>query len=80
LLLGGMAMSKIELPRPMMIALGVLSSGMLCAALIGSALGFSGAKDRSSKKLYPRLGLTINLTILMVFLALALLGVWTLIS
>jgi hypothetical protein len=74
LLLVGIAMSETELPRPMIIALGVLSSGMLGAALIGIALGFFGAKDRSSKKLYPLLGLTLNVTVLMVFVALALIG------
>jgi len=72
LLLVGIAMSETELPRPMITALGVLSSGMLCAALIGIALGFFGAKDRSSKKLYPLLGLTLNVTVLMVFVMLAL--------
>jgi hypothetical protein len=74
LLLLGIAMSETELPRPMIIALGVLSSGMLCTALIGTALGFSGAKDRLSRKLYPLLGLTLNVTVLMVFVALALIG------
>ena len=55
-------------------ALGVLSSGMLCANLIGIALGFFGAKDRSSRRLYPLLGLTLNVAILMAFVALALVG------
>ena len=74
LLLVGIAMSETELPRPMIIALGVLSSGMLCAALIGIALGFFGAKDRSSRNLYPLLGLTLNVTVPIVFVALALIG------
>jgi len=74
LLLVGIARSETELPSPMIIALGVLSSGMLCAALIGIALGFFGAKDRSSRKLYPLLGLTLNVTVLMVFVVLALIG------
>ena len=65
-------MSGTELPRPMNIALGVLPSGMLFAGLIGIALGFFGAKDRSSRKLYPLLGLTLNVTVLMVFVALVL--------
>src|SRR5215475_12970552 len=72
LLLVGIAMSGTEPPRPMIAALGVLSSGMLCANLIGIALGFLGAKDRSSRKLYPLLGLTLNVAILMVFVAVAL--------
>jgi hypothetical protein len=74
LLLVGIAMSGTEPPRPMITALGVLSSGMLCASLIGIALGFFGAKDRSSRKLYPLLGLTLNVTVLMVFVVLALIG------
>src|SRR5436190_21728712 len=74
LLLVGIAMSGVELPRPVTIALGVLSSGMLCAALIGIVLGFLGAKDRLSRKLYPLAGLTLNVTVLMVFVALALIG------
>jgi hypothetical protein len=73
-LLVGTAMRGTEPPRPMIIALGVLSSAMLCANLIGIALGFFGAKDRSSRKLYPLLGLTLNLAILMAFVALALIG------
>jgi hypothetical protein len=55
-------------------ALSVLSSGMLCANLIGTALGFFGAKDRSSRKLYPLLGLTLNVAILVTFVVLALVG------
>ena len=74
LLLVGIAMSKTEPPRPLIDALGVLSAGMLCAALIGIALGLFGARDRSSRKLYPLLGLTLNVTVLMVFVALALIG------
>jgi hypothetical protein len=58
----------------MIIALRVLSSGMLCANLIGITLGFFGAKDRSSRKLYPLLGLTLNVAILMTFVVLALVG------
>ena len=74
LLLVGIAMSETEPPRPMITALGALSSGMLCANLIGTALGFFGAKDRSSRKLYPLLGLTLNAAIPMAFVALALIG------
>jgi hypothetical protein len=73
-LLVGIAMSKTEPARPMIIALGALASGMLCADLIGIALGFFGAKDRSSKKLYPLLGLTLNVAVLMGFVVLALIG------
>jgi hypothetical protein len=74
LLLVGIAMSGTEPPKPMITALWVLSSGMLCANLIGIVLGFFGAKDRASRKLYPLLGLTLNITILMTFVALALVG------
>jgi len=74
LLLVGMAMSGTEPPRPMMTALQVLSSAMLCANLVGIALGFFGAKDRSSRKLYPLLGLILNIAIPMTFVALALVG------
>jgi glucose uptake protein GlcU len=74
LLLVGFAMSGTEPSRPVMTALGVLSSAMLCANLIAIALGFFGAKDRSSRKLYPLLGLTLNVAILMAFVALALVG------
>jgi len=76
LLLAGIVMSGAEPPGPMSTALSVLSSGMLCANLIGIALGFFGAKDRSSRKLYPLLGLTLNVTILMALTVLALVGLW----
>jgi hypothetical protein len=74
LLLVGIAMSGSEPPKPMITAFRVLSSGMLCANLIGIALGFFGAKDRSSRKLYPLLGLTLNIAVPMTFVALALVG------
>jgi hypothetical protein len=74
LLLVGIAMSGTEPPRPVSTALSVLSNGMLYANLIGIALGFFGAKDRSSRKLYPLLGLTLNVAILMTLLVLALVG------
>jgi hypothetical protein len=74
LLLVGIAMSATEPPRPMITALGALSSGMLCANLVGMALGFFGVKDRSSRKLYPLLGLILNAAVLMAFVAMALVG------
>jgi hypothetical protein len=74
LLLVGIAMSGTEPPKPMITALSALSSGMLCANLIGIALGFFGAKDRSSRKLYPLLGLALNIAIPMTFVTLALVG------
>jgi hypothetical protein len=75
LLLVGIAVSGTQPPRSMNTALLLLSSGMLCANLIGIALGFFGAKDRSSGKLYPLLGLTLNVAILMAFVASAIVGV-----
>jgi len=74
LLLFGMVLSGTAPPRPVAIAFQVINSGMLCANLIGIALGFFGAKDRSSRKLYPLLGLTLNVTVPIVFVALALIG------
>jgi len=70
----GIAISGTEPPGPVSTALSVLSSGILCANLIGIALGFFGAKDRSSRKLYPLLGLILNVAILMTFVVLALVG------
>jgi hypothetical protein len=67
-------MSGTQPPRPMIAALWVLSCGMLCANLIGIVLGFFGVKDRSSRKLYPLLGLILNVAILMTFAALAIVG------
>jgi hypothetical protein len=73
-LLFGIATSGTEPPRPMSTVMSVLSSGMLFANVIGIALGFFGAKDSSSRKLYPLLGLTLNVAILMTFVVLALVG------
>jgi len=74
-LLVGMAMTGTAPPKLMMTALLALSWGMLCANLIGIALGFFGAKDRSSRKLYPLLGLILNVAIVMTLVALAIVGV-----
>jgi hypothetical protein len=74
LLLVGIATSGTEPPRPVITALQVLATVMLCANLIGIALGFFGARDRSSRKLYPLLGLALNVAILMTFVVLALVG------
>jgi len=71
-LLGWIVMSGTQPPRSIMTALWVFSCVMLCANLIGIALGFSGARDRSSRKLYPLIGLALNLVILMTFVGLAL--------
>jgi hypothetical membrane protein len=74
LLLVGIAMRGTEPPKPVSTALWMLSNAMLCANLIGIALGFYGAKDRSSRKLYPLLGLSLNIAVLMTFVALAVVG------
>ena len=74
LLLVGIVVSGTRPPKSVDTALMVLSSGTLCANLIGIALGTFGAKDRSSRKLYPRLGLTLNVAIPMAYLVSALLG------
>jgi len=73
-LLVGIAMSGTKPPTLVNTALLVLSSGMLFANLIGIALGFLGAKDRSSRKLYPLLGLILNIAMMMTLLALAIVG------
>jgi len=74
LLVAGIVMTWTELPGPMMTALEVVPAAMLCAALIGIGLGIFGAGDRSSRKLYPLLGLALNIAILTTFVALALVG------
>ena len=74
LLLVGIVMSGTEPPRPVSTVLSVLATGMLCANLIGIALGFIGAKDRSSRKFYPLLGLALNVAILITLVALAVVG------
>jgi|ERR1043166_4126395 hypothetical protein len=74
LLLIGIVLSFTELPSPMIAAMEVVPGVILCAGLIGIGLGIFGALDRSSRKLYPLLGITLNAIALMVFLAVALLG------
>lgn len=74
LLLVGIAVSGTEPPKPIVTALWVLSSGMLCANLIGIALGLYGAKDRSSRKLCSLFGVTLNVVNLMTYVALAFVG------
>ena len=54
-----------------MIALQVLTSTLLGANLIGLVLGFLGARDRASKKLFPLLGLVLNAANLTTYVALA---------
>jgi hypothetical protein len=56
----------------MIIGLGMISACFV--DLIGIALGFVGAVDRSSKKAYPVLGLILNIVILVLFVALVVIG------
>jgi len=74
LLLLGMAINETEPPRPVIAALGLLTSLVLFANLIGLAFGFSGARDRASRKLYPLLGLALNAANLTIYVALAFVG------
>ena len=74
LLMVGIVMIWSDVPEPMMTVLQLLPAGLLCAALIGIVLGILGAADRSSRKLYPLLGLALNVIVLMVFFAVAILG------
>jgi hypothetical protein len=55
-----------------LMGLALISAGFV--DLIGIALGVVGAADRSSKKLYPVLGLALNIGIVMVFFALLFVG------
>jgi hypothetical protein len=46
--------------------LQVLSVATLCANPIGIALGFVGVRDQLSSKLYPLLGLILNVAIVVI--------------
>jgi len=55
----------------------ILGLGMFATCfidLIGIGLGFFGALDRSSKKTYPALGLSLNIGILALFATLLVIG------
>jgi hypothetical protein len=54
------------------IGLGMMS--VCFVDLIGIALGFFGAVDHSSKKVYPVLGLILNVGILALFVTLLIIG------
>ena len=56
----------------MIIGLGMISA--VFVDLIGIALGIFGAADRSSKKVYPVLGLFINVLVVALFTALLIVG------
>jgi hypothetical protein len=59
----------------MFIGLGMISACFV--DLIGIGLGVFGAVDRSSKKVYPVLGLILNIGILVLFGALFFIGLLT---
>ena len=55
----------------------IIGLGMFAACfvdLIGIGLGIFGAADRTSKKTYPALGLSLNIAILALFAALVVIG------
>jgi hypothetical protein len=56
----------------MIIGLSVMSA--VFVDLIGVALGIFGAADRTSKKIYPVLGLIINVLVVALFTALMIVG------
>jgi hypothetical protein len=55
-----------------LLGLGILSAGLV--DMIGIGLGLFGAVDRSSKKAFPVLGLSLNIGILVVFASLVVIG------
>ena len=56
----------------MIIGLSVISA--VFVDLIGIVLGIFGATDRSSKKVYPVLGLVLNVLVVVLFTALMIVG------
>ena len=56
----------------MILGLGMIS--VVFVDLIGIVLGIFGAADRSSKKVYPVLGLTLNVLVVALFAALLIIG------
>jgi len=70
---GVMTKAGIMTPQlTMLLGLGMISACFV--DLIGIGLGVSGAVDSSSKKVYPMLGLALNVGILVVFGALLFVG------
>jgi hypothetical protein len=56
----------------MIVGLGMMSA--IFVDVIGIVLGIFGAADRSSKKVYPVLGLTLNVLVVALFAALMIVG------
>jgi hypothetical protein len=52
----------------------IIGIGTFFGCVVGTALGLFGALDRSSKKLYPVIGLCLNIGILALFVGTALVG------
>jgi hypothetical protein len=52
----------------------IIGTGILFGCVVGTALGVFGALDRSSKKLYPVIGLCLNIGILALFVGTAIVG------
>ena len=70
---GAMATTGKMTPQlSMMLGLGMIAACFV--DLIGLALGFVGAVDRSSKKVYPVLGLVLNFVIVALFAAMLVIG------
>jgi hypothetical protein len=66
------ATTKITPELTMLLGLGMLFACFI--DLIGIAFGFVGAVDRTSKKVYPVLGLVLNFIIVALFVALLVIG------
>jgi len=63
---------KLDPVAAMIIGLGLFSACLV--EMIGVGLGLFGAVDRSSKKVYPVLGLFLNTAMLVLFTALVVVG------
>jgi hypothetical protein len=66
------ATTKITPELTMLLGLGMVFACFI--DLIGIAFGFVGAVDRTSKKVYPVLGLVLNFIIVALFAALLVIG------
>jgi hypothetical protein len=69
----GMAKAgRITAELKMMMGLGIIA--VCFASPIGVVLGLFGAADRLSKKVYPVLGLSLNIVVMFLFVALVVIG------
>lgn len=70
---GAMAKTgRITAELKMMMGLGIIA--VCFVSLIGIVLGFFGAADRLSKKIYPVLGLSLNIVVMLLFVVLVVIG------